>query len=131
MPDHYAEEHSDSEDQFTDAQSTPMSPKDVSPVRTTRVDQVDDKPAHSEVSSTNDHDLSEADVKPDAMAAGDEGDDATTLSSAPSEPPETVKEDPGEPLPASVESSQQADESPDVVLSAHGAEQDGSNGMDT
>ncbi|KAG6177042.1 hypothetical protein E4U27_004612 [Claviceps purpurea] len=62
-------ESSDSEDQFTDAQSNPMTPRHfTTPIPKTRVEKVDSIPSHGEVPGTEAHKQREADAQPDEIA---------------------------------------------------------------
>ncbi|KAG6089671.1 hypothetical protein E4U15_001934 [Claviceps sp. LM218 group G6] len=62
-------ESSDSEDQFTDAQSNPMTPRHLTTqIPKTRVEKVDSNPSHGEVPGTEAHKQREADAQPDEIA---------------------------------------------------------------
>ncbi|KAG6051384.1 hypothetical protein E4U39_001101 [Claviceps sp. Clav50 group G5] len=62
-------ESSDSEDQFTDAQSNPMTPRHfTTPIPKTRVEKIDSIPSHGEVPGTEAHRQREADAQPDEIA---------------------------------------------------------------
>ncbi|KAG6059355.1 hypothetical protein E4U17_006439 [Claviceps sp. LM77 group G4] len=62
-------ESSDSEDQFTDAQSNPMTPRHfTTPIPKTRVEKIDSIPSHGEVPGTEAHSQREADAQPDEIA---------------------------------------------------------------
>ncbi|KAG5941486.1 hypothetical protein E4U59_001696 [Claviceps monticola] len=62
-------ESSDSEDQFTDAQSTPMTPRHfTTPIPKTRVEKIDTNPSYGEVPGTEAHKQREADAQPDEIA---------------------------------------------------------------
>ncbi|KAG5926424.1 hypothetical protein E4U42_003341 [Claviceps africana] len=65
-------ESSDSEDQFTDAQSNPMTPHVTSPIPITRVEKVDSVPSYGEVPGTEAHDLRKADAQPDEIAVAND-----------------------------------------------------------
>ena len=121
---HTAEGHSDSEDQFTDAQSAPIS-ESGSPIPKTRVERVDDEPAHGEVPGTEAHALRERDAQPDEIALIPSDDDKSSSSALSEDVPATVVEEAS----GSVgEHSQefldkrQADAAPDVLVGADGVE---------
>ncbi|KAG6005641.1 hypothetical protein E4U43_000561 [Claviceps pusilla] len=61
-------ESSDSEDQFTDAQSNPMTPHVTSPIPITRVEKVDSNPHYGEVPGTAAYNQRKADAQPDEIA---------------------------------------------------------------
>lgn len=129
-------EYSDSDDQFTDAQSGPVSPKPSSPVPRTRVQRVDDQPAHGEVPGTDAHRLREGDAKPDEIAII--SDDTPKPSPSPSlentiVPTTVVEEAPGSTPSSSEEheSKRKADAEPDIVLDSSGHVKEGSVGHDT
>lgn len=61
-------EASDSEDQFTDAQSAPTSPGVSSPLPKTRVEKVDNEPSFGEVPGTEAYKKREQDAEPDEIA---------------------------------------------------------------
>ncbi|KAG5947444.1 hypothetical protein E4U53_006422 [Claviceps sorghi] len=65
-------ESSDSEDQFTDAQSNPMTPHVTSPIPITRVEKLDSIPSYGEVPGTEAHNLRKADAQPDEIAVANE-----------------------------------------------------------
>ncbi|KAG5994839.1 hypothetical protein E4U52_000703 [Claviceps spartinae] len=66
-------ESSDSEDQFTDAQSNPMTPRHLTTqIPKTRVEKVDSNPSHGEVPGTEAHKQREADAQPDEIAVLDD-----------------------------------------------------------
>ena len=121
---HQLEGHSDSEDQFTDAQSAPIS-ESGSPIPKTRVERVDDEPAHGEVPGTEAHALRERDAQPDEIALIPSDDDKSSSSALSEDVPATVVEEAS----GSVgEHSQefldkrQADAAPDVLVGADGVE---------
>ncbi|KAG6059302.1 hypothetical protein E4U32_004139 [Claviceps aff. humidiphila group G2b] len=61
-------ESSDSEDQFTDAQSNPMTPRHfTTQIPKTRVEKLDSNPSHGEVPGTEAHRQREADAQPDEI----------------------------------------------------------------
>ncbi|KAG6239967.1 hypothetical protein E4U25_000121 [Claviceps purpurea] len=77
-------ESSDSEDQFTDAQSNPMTPRHfTTPIPKTRVEKVDSIPSHGEVPGTEAHRQREADAQPDEIAVLDHIDDHLEEASTP------------------------------------------------
>ncbi|KAG6038203.1 hypothetical protein E4U41_004455 [Claviceps citrina] len=65
-------ESSDSEDQFTDAQSNPMTPHISSPIPRTRVERIDSTPAHGEVPGTEAYNQRLADAQPDEIAVAND-----------------------------------------------------------
>ena len=120
-------EASDSEDQFTDAQSAPRTPPPVasSPIPKTRVEKVDDEPSYGEVPGTEAHKMREGDAKPDEIAIVPDESSSETPSSASSGtiPATLVEEAPGpNPRPHSAEYNEKrkADASADLVLDADG-----------
>ncbi|KAF4123546.1 hypothetical protein GMORB2_6247 [Geosmithia morbida] len=122
---HQLAQQSDSEDQFTDAQSAPETPTEGSPVPTTRVDRVDDEPADGEVPGTDSYQLRQADAKPDQIAVpreeGGDGDDdepSPTTPAATDIPITVVQEAPGEtPGEHEHELEHEADAAPNITLS--------------
>ncbi|KAI6779609.1 uncharacterized protein J7T54_008227 [Emericellopsis cladophorae] len=116
---HQLADQSDSEDHFTDAQSA-ASAHGGSPVPTTRVERVDDEPAHGEVPGTEANKMREADAQPDEIAVIPE-DDTESQSTGHNEklPATVVEEAPGSMGPRSQEfvGKRQADAPPDVVVS--------------
>ncbi|KAG5962199.1 hypothetical protein E4U58_003986, partial [Claviceps cyperi] len=77
-------ESSDSEDQFTDAQSNPMTPRHfTTPVPKTRVEKVDSNPSHGEVRGTEAHRQREADAQPDEIAVLGHAEDHLEEASTP------------------------------------------------
>ncbi|QPH01637.1 hypothetical protein C2857_005840 [Epichloe festucae Fl1] len=114
-------ETSDSEDQFTDAQSNPMTPHINSPIPKTRIEKIDSSPSHGEIPGTEAYKMREADAQPDEIAVED--DDTEEYSKVSMETPrrevpitvlEPVQSDRGgSPAPTS---SPDVDAKPDVVL---------------
>ncbi|KAH7329307.1 hypothetical protein B0I35DRAFT_507623 [Stachybotrys elegans] len=132
---HQLAESSDSEDQFTDAQSYPMSPALTSPVPKTRVERVDSEPAHGEIPGTDAYKVREQDAVPDEIAVQSEA-TPTLAASDPASPasiPKTVVEEaPGESGQHSVEfvEKRSADATPDeVVKSSEGGQEDAGNNV--
>ncbi|KAG6114052.1 hypothetical protein E4U13_003534 [Claviceps humidiphila] len=77
-------ESSDSEDQFTDAQSNPMTPRHfATQIPKTRVEKVDSNPSHGEVPGTEAHRQREADAQPDEIAVLDHTEDHLEEASTP------------------------------------------------
>ncbi|KAG6164207.1 hypothetical protein E4U11_001389 [Claviceps purpurea] len=77
-------ESSDSEDQFTDAQSNPMTPRHfTTPIPKTRVEKVDSIPSHGEVPGTEAHRQREADAQPDEITVLDHLEDHLEEASTP------------------------------------------------
>ncbi|KAG6245658.1 hypothetical protein E4U23_005193 [Claviceps purpurea] len=77
-------ESSDSEDQFTDAQSNPMTPRHfTTPILKTRVEKVDSIPSHGEVPGTEAHRQREADAQPDEITVLDHLEDHLEEASTP------------------------------------------------
>ncbi|KAL3964274.1 hypothetical protein ACCO45_001278 [Purpureocillium lilacinum] len=71
-------ESSDDEDQFTDAQSGPVTPRAHSPVPTTRVEKVDNEPSYGEIPGTEAYEKREGDADPDEIAVIPDRDGANT-----------------------------------------------------
>ncbi|EHK15388.1 uncharacterized protein TRIVIDRAFT_39044 [Trichoderma virens Gv29-8] len=123
---HQLAEASDSEDQFTDAQSAPTSPGVSSPVPKTRVEKVDNEPAYGEVPGTEAYKKREQDAEPDEIAMIPENDPESSPST-PLEPgtvPVTLVEEstgdyPGQHDPEEQE-KHKADATPDIILSPNG-----------
>ncbi|KAL6868400.1 hypothetical protein J3F83DRAFT_736934 [Trichoderma novae-zelandiae] len=123
---HQLAEASDSEDQFTDAQSAPTSPGVSSPVPKTRVERVDNEPLYGEVPGTEAYEKREQDAEPDEIAMIPEAAPEPSPS-APPEPgavPITVVEEstgeyPGQHSPEEQE-KHKADATPDIILSPNG-----------
>ena len=117
---HQLAESSDSEDQFTDARSYPMSPSVNSPIPKTRIEKVDNEPSYGEVPGTQAYQKREGDAEPDEIAIIPDQDAATPSSASPAVVPVTVVEEaPGnepEKHSAEFESKRKADATPDVVL---------------
>ncbi|KAH8175990.1 hypothetical protein LIA77_04408 [Sarocladium implicatum] len=128
-------ESSDSEDQFTDAQSGPVSPNAGSPIPKTRVERVDDRPAHGEVAGTDAHEKRLQDAEPDEIAVVPDTDDTPTplaeqpLSTEHSDVPATVVEESVGDLPGphsdEFKAKREADATPDVVVASDGTEKAG------
>lgn len=119
------EGHSDSEDQFTDAQSAPIS-ESGSPIPKTRVERVDDERVHGEVPGTEAHAMREGDAQPDEIAVIPDVETKSSSSSAQSDDiPATVVEEAsgsvGEHSQAFLD-KRQADAAPDVLVGADGVE---------
>lgn len=114
---------SDSEDQFQDAQSAP-----VSPIPKTRVERVDDEPAHGEVPGTDAQQMRAQDAVPDEVEIVPEGSGSRRPSDA-SAPVTVVEEAPGSTGPHSqgFEDLRKADAVPDVVVDADGDVKEGSS----
>lgn len=131
----YTAESSDDEDQFTDAQSGPVTPRAHSPVPTTRVEKVDNEPSYGEVPGTEAYEKREGDADPDEIAVIPDRDGANTPQNErgeenDDEPPDVenaeipvtvLEEAPGDgPSPRSeeAESKRSADAAPDIVISS-------------
>ncbi|KKP00801.1 hypothetical protein THAR02_07096 [Trichoderma harzianum] len=123
---HQLAEASDSEDQFTDAQSAPTSPGVSSPLPKTRVEKVDDEPSYGEVPGTEAYKKREQDAEPDEIAMIPVKDN----DSSPSTPQETVAvpvtvveestgDYPGQHDPQE-QQKHKADATPDIILSPNG-----------
>ncbi|KND95246.1 Uncharacterized protein C8E11.05c [Tolypocladium ophioglossoides CBS 100239] len=125
-----SESSDDDEDQFTDAQSGPVSPNRTSPVPKTRVEQVDHEPSHGEVPGTEAYKKREDDAEPDEIAVSLDGDAQTPIATTGIEVPATVVEEaPGhEPSSRSSESENKrsADAVSDIMPNSDG-EVEGSN----
>ncbi|CAM1505679.1 Fc.00g113160.m01.CDS01 [Cosmosporella sp. VM-42] len=123
---HQLAESSDSEDQFTDAQSAPMSPGGAnSPIPKTRVEKVDDEPSYGEVPGTEAYKMRAGDAAPDeiAIASDEASSEASTSTAAGNIPATLVEEASGDtPRPHSkeFEDKRKADASPDLVLDSDG-----------
>ncbi|KAH7162737.1 hypothetical protein B0J13DRAFT_536854 [Dactylonectria estremocensis] len=122
---HDLAESSDSEDQFTDAQSAPISPKISPSIPTTRVEKIDDEPAYGEVPGTEAYAKREQDAIPDeiAIVQDDVSSDASISTIDATVPATLVEEAPGN-IPTShspeYEERRKADTSPDLVLDSDG-----------
>ncbi|UKZ77156.1 hypothetical protein TrVFT333_004875 [Trichoderma virens FT-333] len=123
---HQLAEASDSEDQFTDAQSAPTSPGVSSPVPKTRVEKVDNEPAYGEVPGTEAYKKREQDAEPDEIAMIPENDPESSPSTplGPGTVPVTLVEEstgdyPGQHDPEEQE-KHKADATPDIILSPNG-----------
>ncbi|KAL6403653.1 uncharacterized protein AUP68_13018 [Ilyonectria robusta] len=122
---HDLAESSDSEDQFTDAQSAPTSPIMSTSIPTTRVERIDDEPAYGEVPGTEAYAKREQDAIPDEIAViHDDALSQTSTSTIDAKVPTTlVEEAPGD-VPGShsakFEDRRMADASPDLVLDSEG-----------
>ncbi|KAL6695880.1 hypothetical protein J3F84DRAFT_372270 [Trichoderma pleuroticola] len=123
---HQLAETSDSEDQFTDAQSAPTSPGVSSPLPKTRVEKVDNEPSYGEVPGTEAYKKREQDAEPDEIAMIPVKDTdyppSTPLESV--AVPVTVVEEstgdyPGQHDPQEQE-KHKADATPDIILSPNG-----------
>lgn len=113
-----------------------MSPTDGSPVPKTRVEKVDDEPAHGEVPGTDAHSMRQADAKPDEISVPQEGkeeeeeeeEDSESSRSIQSDnaPVTVVEEAPGPVAPHSTEfeNKRRADTTPDVVVESNGDSKD-------
>jgi hypothetical protein len=103
-----------------------MSSTASSPVPKTRVERVDNEPAHGEVPGTEAAKVKEADAKPDEIAAAPDRDlKEESASSSGSLPTTVIEEAPGElpgPKSAKFESKRMADATPDVVVKTDDAE---------
>ncbi|PTB46879.1 uncharacterized protein TrAFT101_003682 [Trichoderma asperellum] len=123
---HQLAEASDSEDQFTDAQSAPTSPGVSSPVPKTRVELVDNEPSYGEVPGTEAYEKREQDAEPDEIAVVPEN-ASESPPPTPLEPAdipvtmveESVGEYPGQDTPQELE-KHKADATPDIILSPNG-----------
>ncbi|KAL7798079.1 hypothetical protein V8C37DRAFT_368593 [Trichoderma ceciliae] len=123
---HQLAEASDSEDQFTDAQSAPASPGVSSPVPKTRVEKVDDEPAYGEVPGTEAYKKREQDAEPDeiAMIPGNAHEPSPSTLLEPLDIPITMVEEstgdyPGQHTPQKLE-KHKADAAPDIILNPNG-----------
>jgi len=127
---HQLEGNSDSEDQFTDAQSAPIS-ESGSPIPKTRVERVDDRPAHGEVPGTEAHALREKDAQPDEIALIPSDDDKSSSSASEDVPATVVEEASGSVGEHSQEflDKRQADAAPDVLVGADGIEKSNNDEM--
>lgn len=114
-----------------------MSSHNSSPIPKTRVERVDDKPAHGEVAGTEAHELRLEDAQPDEVAiipeAGTLEHTGTAISG---DVPATVLEtSPGSlpgPYSAEFEEKRKADAAPDVVITPGGTQSsDGSESTGT
>ncbi|EEU46452.1 uncharacterized protein NECHADRAFT_92726 [Fusarium vanettenii 77-13-4] len=118
-------EESESEDQFTDAQSDAASSMLNSPVPKTRVERVDDQPSYGEVPGTPAYALREQDAQPDEIAIAPEETPSRDASVTPeiNAPTTIVEEAPG-PRSRShsiqYEERRRADASPDIVVDSDG-----------
>lgn len=118
-------EESESEDQFTDAQSDAASSMLNSPVPKTRVERVDDQPSYGEVPGTPAYALREQDAQPDEIAIAPEETPSRDNSLTPeiNAPTTIVEEAPG-PRSRShsiqYEERRRADASPDIVVDSDG-----------
>ncbi|KPM44670.1 hypothetical protein AK830_g1848 [Neonectria ditissima] len=122
---HDLAESSGSEDQFTDAQSVPVSPVLSSPIPKTRVEKVDDEPAYGEVPGTEAYAKREQDAIPDEIAITPEDNSSQRSSSTVNTtvPATLVEEAPGdvpESHSAKLEDRRKADTPPDLVLDSEG-----------
>ncbi|PTB65305.1 hypothetical protein BBK36DRAFT_1135728 [Trichoderma citrinoviride] len=123
---HQLAEASDSEDQFTDAQSAPTSPGVSSPVPKTRVERVDTEPSYGEVPGTGAYQKREQDAEPDEIAviAGDAPESSPSAPPEPGTVPITVVEESTGEYPGQHSSEEQekhkADATPDIILSPNG-----------
>lgn len=117
-------ESSDSDDQFTDAQSGPMSPSQSSPIPKTRVERIDNEPSYGEVPGTDAYKAREGDAAPDEIAVLEDPSVRSASSSSHTEIPSTVVEESSgqEPVHHSkeYEESRKADATPDLVLGSDG-----------
>ena len=116
-------DHSDSEDQFTDAPSAPRSPESASFVPKATVEKVSDEPVESEIPGTEAYKLREADAKPDAISVIPDEETTSTTSSQSDEVPATVVEESSGtigPHSAEFQDKRQADPTPDIVIDDHG-----------
>jgi len=126
-------EASDSDDHFSDAQSGMENSGLNSPIPTTRIEKVDNKPSHGEVPGTDAYKMREGDAEPDEIAVIPEGqkkglsaDSAGRPSTPGGKPiPITVVEkiDPSSPSHGEIPGTdahtiRQVDAVPDVVLKA-------------
>ncbi|KAK2601734.1 hypothetical protein QQS21_004722 [Conoideocrella luteorostrata] len=111
-------ESSDSDDQFTDAQSAPMTPHISSPIPKTRVEKVDSSPSHGEVPGTEAYKMRESDAQPDEIAVAKDSENSITPTATPTqEIPMTVLDpvwsDDDRPSPKGFSS---VDAKPDITL---------------
>lgn len=123
---HQLAEASDSEDQFTDAQSAPTSPGVSSPVPKTRVELVDNEPSYGEVPGTEAYEKREQDAEPDEIAVVSEiaSEPTPPTPLEPTDIPVTMVEEsvgdyPGQDTPQELE-KHKADATPDLILSPNG-----------
>ncbi|KAL7927706.1 hypothetical protein ACQKWADRAFT_277573 [Trichoderma austrokoningii] len=123
---HQLAEASDSEDQFTDAQSAPTSPGVSSPIPKTRVELVDNEPSYGEVPGTEAYEKREQDAEPDEIAVVSENasEPAPPTPLEPADIPITMVEEsigayPGQDTPQELE-KHKADATPDIILSPNG-----------
>jgi hypothetical protein len=128
---HQLAESSDSEDQFTDAQSYPLSPSIASPIPKTRIEKVDNEPSYGEVPGTQAYEKREGDAEPDEIAVIPDQDTATPTTLDPPVVPVTVVEEaPGDEhgeRSTEFAAKREADAAPDVVLKP-AEEDEGDNG---
>ncbi|KAL6804754.1 hypothetical protein GGI42DRAFT_322835 [Trichoderma sp. SZMC 28013] len=123
---HQLAEASDSEDQFTDAQSAPTSPGVSSPLPKTRVEKVDNEPSYGEVPGTEAYKKREQDAEPDEIAMipvkDTESPPSTPLESV--DVPVTLVEESTGDYPGQYDPQEQekhkADATPDIILSPNG-----------
>ncbi|KAF2970102.1 hypothetical protein GQX73_g3471 [Xylaria multiplex] len=119
-------EASDSDEHYSDAQSSPKSSaRAVSPIPRTRVEKVDDEPSYGEVPGTAAYDLRTEDASPDEIAIVQDGKTSPpTQSSQTVAPggaviPKTVVDEtddvPGSTTHSYHDHSHQADATPDVI----------------
>ncbi|PTB81594.1 hypothetical protein M440DRAFT_1396757 [Trichoderma longibrachiatum ATCC 18648] len=123
---HQLAEASDSEDQFTDAQSAPASPGVSSPVPKTRVERVNTEPSYGEVPGTEAYKTREQDAEPDeiAMVSDDTPEPSPSAPPEPGSVPVTVVEESTGEYPGQHSAEEQekhkADATPDIILSPNG-----------
>ncbi|KAH6897094.1 hypothetical protein B0T10DRAFT_475940 [Thelonectria olida] len=121
---HELAESSD-EDQFTDAQSAPMSPPPSSPIPKVRVEKLDSEPSYGEVPGTEAYAKREQDAQPDEIAIANEDAPSEKSSSTINitVPATLVEEAPGD-TPKSHspqrDEKHKADAAPDLVLDSEG-----------
>ncbi|KAF4983005.1 hypothetical protein FZEAL_1477 [Fusarium zealandicum] len=118
-------EESESEDQFTDAQSDAVSSQLSSPVPKTRVERVDDEPSYGEVPGTQAYAMREQDAQPDEIAIAPEDTNSQNFSStAGATAPTTIVEEApgarGRSYSIQYEERRKADASPDIVVDSEG-----------
>ncbi|KAF4462866.1 hypothetical protein FALBO_10304 [Fusarium albosuccineum] len=118
-------EESDSDDQFTDAQSDAASSKISSPVPKTRVERVDDQPSYGEIPGTQAYAMREQDAQPDEIAiAPEESKSQDSSSTVSATGPTTIVEEAPGPRSRShsiqYEERRKADASPDIVVDSDG-----------
>ncbi|KAI0533572.1 hypothetical protein GGR58DRAFT_486078 [Xylaria digitata] len=124
-------EASDSDEHYSDAQSSPKSSaRAVSPIPRTRVEKVDDEPSYGEVPGTAAYDMRTEDASPDEIAIVQDGEQSPPTASsqtvAPGDAviPKTIVDEtddvPGSTTHSHHDHSHQADATPDVIRKPDG-----------